>query len=194
MRPKSRSAMALAAIIHLSFQSPSADAAAYNFIKIADENTVGPAGPIGELIGEWPAISGETVAFEANGGVFTGSGGPLNLIALPGDMAPGGSIGRATYVAIDGERVAFTTSFPTFAIYTGDGGPLTKIMMAGDPAPNGTFTRHWNRVGISGNRVVFQGWYQDGAGWFTGDGGPLTAIVKTGDPAPVGSFTSAFDF
>jgi hypothetical protein len=195
MRPNSRSAIALATIIHFSFQSAFAAAAAYNFINIADNATLGPAGAFSSF-GISPAISGRKVAFRGSAGVsgiFTGSGGPIATIAQGGDPTSGGTLKGIYEPAISGNAVAFAGTFQGGeGVFTGNGGPLTTIMKAGDVAPVGTFDVTRRYVAISDGQVAFQGHYLGGWGFFSGDGGPLTTIVKSGDPASFGAF-AGFD-
>jgi hypothetical protein len=72
---------------------------AYNFTKVADSNTVGPAGKFFN-IDYFPSIDGGTAAFYSRysfnnvtggDGVFAGSGGATTAIVKSGDAAPSGT-------------------------------------------------------------------------------------------------------
>lgn len=151
------------------------------------------------------ALSGNVTAFNSGytggSGIFTGSGGPLTVIAKKGDVAPGGVFGSFySDTAISGSKVAFVGSYSpsgasvgTRGLFVGSGGTLTTISKTGDPAPLGTFGGGFSGgISISGDKVAFIDSFSTVQGVFTGSGGPLTTVVKTGDSAPSGTFADFF--
>ena len=169
---------------------------AYNFTKVVDMNTVGPAGKFFD-IDYFPTISNGTVAFvgraqSSNGtALFTGNGGAISTIAKVGDQAPDGNLGLIDTYALSNGAATFHGYYgfdDGQGIFSSAGGTSTAIAKKGDPAPSGAFVR-FNESAIDGGKVVFNGDYPGGNGIFTGDGSAITTVVKTGDTAPSGTFT-----
>lgn len=162
--------------------------------------TAGTTAPTGVLSPYFTTadVSGSTVAFRGSygvlyqdSGIFTGSGGPLTIIAKAGDPAPRGAFSHFSDASIDQGTVAFSDQ--NYGVFTGNGGPLTIISKSLDPAPIGVLYAFSTSPDISGSNVAFAANYgdgsQNGTGVFVSNGGPLTTIAKTGDSGPNGPFT-----
>ena len=110
-------------------------------VAIAKKGDTTSWGSLFDGFWQYPAISGETVAFVANYngdsmGVFNGSGGPPTTIAKRGDAAAIGTFDRfGTQVSISGDTTAFVGVNYSYSagLYTGSGGPLTTVIKRGDP-------------------------------------------------------------
>jgi hypothetical protein len=148
-----------------------------------------------------PTISGSTVVFYASysfgQGVFSGSGGTLTTVAMPGDVTPTGALASLSKApSISGNDIAFAAGFANDqqGVFVQSEGDLNTIVATGDPAPLGSFGfSPFGDPAISEGAVSFRASYRGGAGIFVANGGPLVTIAKTGDPAPTGTLVRLGD-
>ena len=196
-------------LIGMLLASAGAEAATYRFTNVADTMTSAPIATFNSfgagldsmrLYTSYPAaISGNTVAFYGafggSHGVFTGSGGPLTVIAKKSDSAPDGTFNQLSEITLSNTSVAFRGRFAlpgqsnAFGVFSGDGGPLTTIANTGVSAPSGIFLSVLD-PSISGGTVAFRGTDNDGNGVFVSNGGQITTLLREGDAGASGIFTA----
>ncbi len=186
------------AVLTLSwFATPHAPAGA--FTRIADTSTPIPNGAENFSTFGPPILSGSTVAFWGNDGIYASEspGGQLSLIADLNTAIPAG-VGNFTYLnskSISGSTIVFraTGGMDQIGIYTASttGGPLSKIVDRNTAIPNGTGTFFgMSSEVVSDSMVAFGGGSQGNSqrGIFVGStsGGPLTSVVDVNSPIPGG--------
>src|SRR5262245_43983904 len=131
-------------------------------------------------------------------GLFVGSPGALQTVAISGMPAPGGggnySTGFLTPLLNGSGRVAFSTSLTggtsTQGLFTGAPGSVQAVALLGNPSPAGGNYSSFTRLVLNANgQVGFSAGLTGGsatAGAFVGMPGAIQAVALQGNPAPAG--------
>lgn len=176
----------------------------FNFIKIADTNTIAPGGATRFDDFDEPSLSDGMVVFRGaplgRSGIFASVGGTLQVVADNATTTlPGGTDRFAFFgphVSVSGGTVAFRGSGLTTppAYFTATGGTLQLAVSRDTPIPGGTgnFQLLSSTPSLSGNDLVFRA--QGAAnqeGVYGRLGGTLRVLADTNTPIPggVGNFT-----
>jgi hypothetical protein len=140
---------------------------ATTFTEIASTNTAVPNGQPGETFGNGiaihPAIADGTVYFigggnEGTGGLYSGDGGPLSIVADTNTNIPNSS-NQFPYIADNPSASGSNVSFDlgtNAGVYANIGGSLVTIADTNTTAPGESFKfSSFTNSSISGNNVAF---------------------------------------
>src|SRR5262245_22525815 len=137
-------------------------------------------------------------------GLFVGSPGALQTVAISGMPAPGGggnySTGFLTPLLNGSGRVAFSTSLTggtsTQGVFAGVPGSVQAVALLGNPSPAGGNYSSFTRLVLNtSGQVGFSAGLSGGsatAGAFVGMPGAIQAVALQGNPAPAGGNYSGF--
>ena len=173
--------------------------------RVADTSTLMPRAGANFSFFSLPFVRKGIVAFLGYGGgaqgIYTGSGGPLQVVADARTRIPGrsGTFAYFDSLTFDGVTLAFqgrdALSVP--GLYTSRAGRLARVADVTTPVPGGgaTFGDFVGPV-LAGRRVAFRGSSDFSSfssfGVYAGDADALTAIADRQTPVPGG--TGNFNF
>jgi hypothetical protein len=191
-----------------------AEAVNFAFTKIADTNTPIPGG-IGNFTSPasgYPAafnvfsgsVDGNNIAFQGFGsnsqsGIYTSSGGVLNVVADTNTSIPDGSgnFGFGSFgqsfgdtFSLDGDNIAFSgldSNTGQQGIYTSSGGVLNVVADTNTPIPGGSGNfGFFFGPSLDGNNIAFFGSDSnfEQQGIYTSSEGILNVIADTNTPIP----------
>jgi hypothetical protein len=150
------------------------------------------------------AINAPITGITATSGIFFGTPGALQTVALQGEAAPAGgnyNIFTRPYINNTGQfafRAFLTGGTATSGIFMGTPGALQTVALQGGTAPTGaTYTGFSNVLFNGQSKVVFQASLSNdpnAAGLFIGTPGSVETIVLIGNAAPGGGSFLNFNF